>query len=146
MASLPIRWDSRSHLVGLRDGASRADAVRIDLQMASVRLGTFNQNELLEYIQSLGPDAELLTANASRDVLDAMTCFVERCTGEQNSDRRPLLKCRDAPVDDRRSQHSHDMPWQTFFGVDLQAPTSMPTWRPPRSTMCKSLPHSCFGP
>jgi hypothetical protein len=50
-------------------------------EMASVRLGTFNQNELLEYIQSLGPDAELLTANASRDVLDAMTSFVERCTG-----------------------------------------------------------------
>lgn len=81
----------------MRDGASHADAVRINLQMASVRLGTFNQNELLEYIQSLGPDAELLTANASRDVLDAMTSFVERCTGEQHCSRRSLLKSGGCP-------------------------------------------------
>lgn len=128
----------------MRDCTSRADVVRIDLQMASVRLGTFNQNELLEYIQSLGPDAELLTANASRDVLDAMTSFVERCTGEQSCDRRSLLKFGLLLLLPGVSAFScHSRP---FFGVYLQAPTSTPTWRPPRSTMCKSLHHSCFGP
>lgn len=52
------------------------------MQVASVRVGSSNQNELLEYIQSLGSDAELLTANASQDVLDAMTSFIDRCMGE----------------------------------------------------------------
>ena len=47
-----------------------------------MRVGSSNQNELLEYIQSLGADADLLTANASQDVLDAMTSFIDRCMGE----------------------------------------------------------------
>lgn len=51
------------------------------VQVASVRVGSSNQNELLEYIQSLGGDADLLTTNASQDVLDAMTSFIDRCMG-----------------------------------------------------------------
>ena len=86
---------------------ARANVVHIALQVASVQQGSFNQNEVLEYIQSLGPDAELLTANASQDVLDAMTCFVERCTGEQKCDRRLLPSCGAVPVVDRCFEHPH---------------------------------------
>ena len=68
--------------VAVHGGASQADALHLDLQVASVRVGPSNQNELLEYIQSLGSDAELLTAHASQDVLDAMTAFVDRCMGK----------------------------------------------------------------
>lgn len=53
----------------------------VSFQVASVRVGSSNQNELLEYVQSLGADAELLTKNASHDVLDAMTAFIDRCMG-----------------------------------------------------------------
>lgn len=48
-----------------------------------------NNNELLDYIQSLGKDAELLTNSASQEVLDSMTAFIDRCMGE----RPPLLEC-----------------------------------------------------
>ena len=124
---------------------AHANVVHIDLQVASVQQGSFNQNEVLEYIQSLGPDAELLTANASQDVLDAMTCFVERCTGEQNFVTGGYCTNLGLPLL-LTGVSSVLMPTWTFLWVHLQALTSTPTWRPLRSTMCKSSPHSCFGP
>ncbi len=44
-----------------------------------------NNNELLDYIQSLGKDADLLTNNASQEVLDSMTAFIDRCMGARPS-------------------------------------------------------------
>jgi hypothetical protein len=64
-------------------------------QVASVRLtgSSPNNNELLDYIQSLGKDSELLTANASQEVLDSMTAFIDRCMGSnQLSDLQAITE------------------------------------------------------